>query len=271
MFISYSPSPNLSSPETWTFFSPVPCKITSKFFLDKSLTGVCVEKPYSLATASKMREYQEIREVVLLQGLIAPSAKVKRGFGITKSGSTVSLVPKPLHSGQAPCGLLKEKSRGSNSERLMCPSGQANFWERIASDSCLFVLGFVSIRVATAKPSPKSKAFSKLSAIRPLSSLEIVRRSTTTSIVCFFCLSKFWLAASLKSIKWPSSLTRAKPAFLIWSKIPLCSPFWSFIKGASNKILVPSGKAKSWSVIAWVVWPVIFLPQTGQCGTPMRA
>ena len=32
--------------------------------------------------------------------------------------STVSCIPKPSHSGQAPCGLLKEKIRGSKSPNV---------------------------------------------------------------------------------------------------------------------------------------------------------
>src|SRR6185369_16452763 len=137
VFISNSPSPLLNSPDTRTFFSPVPNKITSKYFLGKSLIGVLTEKPYSKATACTMRLYQDRRDVVLLHGRMAPSAKVKRWLGITKSGSTVSLLPKPLHSGHAPCGLLKEKSRGSSSDNCMVPSGQANFWERMMSGPAL--------------------------------------------------------------------------------------------------------------------------------------
>ena len=154
----------------------------------------------------------------MLQGRMAPSAKVKRWLGITKSGSTVSLLPKPLHSGQAPCGLLKEKSRGSSSESWTWPSGQANFWERIISvrvrpalrSGRLFHLS-QSHRLLSRRPNPKP--FPNFPTACPLSSGLMVNRSTTTSILCFFCLSKFKLLASFKSITVPSTRTRAKPAF----------------------------------------------------------
>src|ERR1051326_7301790 len=133
VYILYSPSRYENSPATWTFLSPVPYIITSKYFLGKSLIAVFTEKPYSLATASIMRLYQERRDVVLLQGRMAPSARVSLLFGITKSGSTVSLVPRPLQSGQAPCGELNEKSRGSSSLSDMWPSGHANFWDNTTS------------------------------------------------------------------------------------------------------------------------------------------
>ena len=49
------------------------------------------------------------------QGAIAPSSRDKVGSGITKSGSTSFLLPRPVHSGQAPNGELNENDRGSNS------------------------------------------------------------------------------------------------------------------------------------------------------------
>ena len=43
------------------------------------------------------------------------------------SGSNSSLTPRPVHSGQAPCGELNEKLRGSISPRLIPQCAQANF------------------------------------------------------------------------------------------------------------------------------------------------
>jgi hypothetical protein len=40
------------------------------------------------------------------------------------------LVPSPSQAGQAPCGLLKENSRGSISARVNPETGQANFEEK---------------------------------------------------------------------------------------------------------------------------------------------
>src|SRR5665213_2338274 len=107
--------------------------MTSIAFGGSLLTGVSIEKPYSFATALSILEYQLMREVVLLHGRIAPSAKVSFGFGITSSGAISKRVPKPVQSGQAPCGELKEKLRGASSGMLICPSGQANFCDKIIS------------------------------------------------------------------------------------------------------------------------------------------
>ena len=41
--------------------------------------------------------------------------------------------------------------------------------------------------------------------------------------------------------------------------------------GAMTWIRVPSGSAMIWSTIWSTVWCWISRPQTGQCGTPMRA
>ncbi len=49
---------------------------------------------------------------------------------MTRSASIACLVPSPSHSGQAPKGLLKEKSRGSISEMVKPETGQANFSEK---------------------------------------------------------------------------------------------------------------------------------------------
>ncbi len=49
------------------------------------------------------------------QGPIAPSARVIDGSLTMSSGSTSIRVPRPVHSGQAPNGELKENDRGSSS------------------------------------------------------------------------------------------------------------------------------------------------------------
>ena len=60
---------------------------------------------------------------------MAPSFSVIASSGTMSSGSIACLVPSPSHSGQAPKGLLKEKSRGSISEMVKPETGQANFSE----------------------------------------------------------------------------------------------------------------------------------------------
>ncbi len=56
---------------------------------------------------------------VRIQGTIAPWAMERLRLGMMSSGSSSMVVPMPMHSGQAPCGALKEKLRGSSSPMLM--------------------------------------------------------------------------------------------------------------------------------------------------------
>jgi hypothetical protein len=77
-------------------------EIISNCFLLSFSIAALVENLYFLATASKIALYQAWLVAVLDQGLIAPSAKDNFLLGITKSESTVSLVPSPVHFGQAP-------------------------------------------------------------------------------------------------------------------------------------------------------------------------
>ena len=68
--------------------------------------------------------------MVFDHGAMAPAFSVIASSGTTSSGSIACLVPRPSHSGQAPNGLLKEKSRGSISEMVKPETGQANFSEK---------------------------------------------------------------------------------------------------------------------------------------------
>ena len=45
----------------------------------------------------------------------APSLMLNDGSGTTASGSTSMRMPRPVHAGHAPWGLLKEKLRGAGS------------------------------------------------------------------------------------------------------------------------------------------------------------
>src|SRR5258708_35014995 len=49
---------------------------------------------------------------------------------MTRSASICCSTPRPPQAGQAPCGLLKEKSRGSISSMVKPETGQANFCEK---------------------------------------------------------------------------------------------------------------------------------------------
>src|SRR3989338_4012921 len=124
-------------------------------FLARFFTGVCAENPCARATFSTIRIYHGVLVPVRDHGRMAPSAMLKRLFGITRSGSTSSFVPRPVHVGHAPCGELNENSRGSSSGRLMLHNGHAKCSENTlvsslppATDSTMSM------------PSPKSSAVS---------------------------------------------------------------------------------------------------------------
>ena len=106
---------------------------------------------------------------------MAPSAKVSRGLGTTMVGSKNIMLPRPLHSGQAPWGLLKLNRRGEISAKLMPQWMQANFSLNRISEA-----GFPdSPRTSTlAIPSPNFKAVSIDSAKRDWIFFLMTSRST---------------------------------------------------------------------------------------------
>ncbi len=73
-----------------------------------------------------MRMYQVETEVVRDHGTIAPSAIERLLLGTTSAGSISIFMPSPVHSRQAPCGLLKLKLRGSSSPKERPQKTQAN-------------------------------------------------------------------------------------------------------------------------------------------------
>src|ERR687884_649417 len=100
--------------------------------------------------------------------------------GIIRSGSNSILIPSPLHSLQAPNGELNENERGSKSPSEMSQCGHAFLWE--------YIVSLPSIETTTT-PFPTFSADCIESKSRLFSSVEGLSLSTTTSIVCFFCLS----------------------------------------------------------------------------------
>ena len=63
----------------------------------------------------------------LAQGATAPRLRLRAWLGTTKSSSNTSFSPRPSQAGQAPCGALKLKRRGSISAMVKPLTGQANF------------------------------------------------------------------------------------------------------------------------------------------------
>src|SRR5687767_994577 len=112
----------------------VPYKILCTSSADILATGTCIGIRSALAKAASTRSYHRDRPD-LLQGFMAPSSKLNFLFGITNSESTSCLVPRPVHSGQAPCGELNEKSRGSIAGKLTPQSAHENSSEN--NHSCL--------------------------------------------------------------------------------------------------------------------------------------
>ena len=102
------------------------------------------------------------------------------GSFIISDGLTSFITPRPLHSGQAPKGLLNEKSLGSISDMLIPHVGQANFSENICVSQLFFVLTLISII-----PSASSNACSIESDILGLSLSSTVSWSIITDIECF--------------------------------------------------------------------------------------
>ncbi len=59
------------------------------------------------------------------EAVMPPSRMERLGFGMISSGSMSICVPSPVQVGQAPAGLLKEKSLGASSSMEMPQSSQA--------------------------------------------------------------------------------------------------------------------------------------------------
>ena len=202
------------------------------------------------------------------QGPIAPSPRVAPGSWITSSASTSMRVPSPWHSGQAPNGELNENDRGSRSSvSIGCSLGQAIFSENRSSRPGS--LAGRSTKSNTTSPLARPSAVSTESVSRRLLDALTASRSTTTSIVCFFCLSS--LGGS--SREWVSPLTRAreKPWVWSWRNRSTYSPLRPRITGASTWKRAPSSRVSTRSTICCGVCREIGAPQVGQCGRPARA
>ncbi len=104
----------------------------------------------------------------------------------------------PPHSGQAPYGLLNENIRGDTSGKEMPQAAQASRSENMnegpsGTSTCTI-------------PSARRSAVSSESARRPPRVSLTIRRSTTTSIVCFLVLASS--ISSVSSRSWPLTRTR---------------------------------------------------------------
>ncbi len=128
-------------------------------------------------TACNFFMYQ-VSIVTRLKGLIAPSAIVSRPLGITSSGSTSSREPRPVHTGQAPCGLLKLKVRGTSSGIVTSGWSWQAYINEYDDSSSLSALRTLIL------PSATSSACSTDWAKRVRLASSLTKRSITISILC---------------------------------------------------------------------------------------
>ena len=161
---------------------------------------------------------------------MAPSRTLNSAFGTTKSGSTSRRVPKPVHSGHAPNGELKEKDRGSSSSNetphFMQARCSLNIRSRLGSFSDR------SMKSRTTTPLDRRSAVSTESVKRRRDSALTARRSTTTSILCFSCFLS--IGTSSRPTTTPSTRTREYPCDCSCLNISLYSPLRSRTTGAST-------------------------------------
>ena len=190
---------------------------------------------------------------------------------MTSAGSTSIVIPSPVQSGQAPCGLLNEKLRGSISPSANMSRGQASCSEKMRSSSSS------SARIRTI-PSPSCSACSMLSASRPANDCRSSSsapdagsaiRSTTTSIEWRLFFSSAISSSSERTS--PSIRARTNPRERASSSTCWCSPLRSRITGASTSSRDLGGSASTLSTICCTVCWAIGSPQSGQCGRPARA
>ena len=142
--------------------------------------------------------------------------------------STSSLVPIPEHSGQAPKGELNENERGSSSSKDKLQSWQAKCSLYVRS----FSSPLASTKSSNTIPEARRSAVSIESVKRVLDSAFAVKRSTTTSIVCFSCFFNF--GTSVSWITSPSTRAREKPCVIKSAKRSTNSPLRALTIGAKT-------------------------------------
>ena len=88
------------------------------------MTGTSIRQPRDAKIASVIFIRHEISVGILFQGTSAPALMLRDLSGMIRSGSMTSCVPRPVQVGQAPCGELNEKLRGSSSSIVVPSYGQ---------------------------------------------------------------------------------------------------------------------------------------------------
>ena len=200
---------------------------------------------------------------------MTPSPRVAPGSETTSSGSTSIRVPRPWQAGQAPNGELNENERGSSSSVSMsCSLGHAIFSEnRISLPGSL---ASRSTRSKTTSPEARLSAVSTESVSRRLEDALAESRSTTTSMVCFFCFSSLGGSAS-----WMRLAVDPGPAEALGLQaaeqldvlaLAAADHRGEHLEAGALLELRARGRRS-----AAGVWRSIGAPHSGQCGRPARA
>lgn len=118
-------------------------------------------------------------------------------------------------------------------------------------------------------PPERPRAVSTESVRRRLALSLTVRRSTTTSMVCFSCFLSFGGSESWTVC--PSTRARLYPLVCSSPKRSTNSPLRSRTSGESTWKRLPSGSSRTLSTMACGDCRVMGRPHSGQCGLPTRA
>jgi hypothetical protein len=176
-------------------------------------------------------------------------------LGTISDSSYWSTAPKPVHSGQEPYGLLKEKSCGEGRANSISGwSGQRKRSVKRKADP--------SSRITAASPSPSASACCSESASRSVSVRSTRRRSTTTS--SSLALVRSVEGSPARSSRWrsrPSARTRRKPRARRFSTTRPCVTRAESGSGKATVKRVPSGRARVASVALCTLSGRTSLPQ----------
>ena len=82
------------------------------------------DQPWAFVIDSRIFSRHDASVGIFAHGTRAPLARLFERSGMTRSGSISSFVPRPVQAGQAPCGELNEKLRGSSSSIVVPSYGQ---------------------------------------------------------------------------------------------------------------------------------------------------
>ena len=153
--------------------------------------GVSSEKCISFAIVRKLRQPKSLKIMQpssFFCGARHPSFNDRFGFGTIKLTSNSQLSPRPLHAGHCPFGSLKLKNLGSSSGIEIPHLGQASCVPCKRYSSFAAPSAPTSCDVSkkdTSFPSVSFKAPSMASRKRLMFLRSSVKRSITTSMVCF--------------------------------------------------------------------------------------